>query len=150
MGRLMAWVLSVAISLTVWSGTAASTQQATVAVVTTTPDAAGQRLAHRVREKIRQSAGMRLVADERDSAIQLRLITVDPSQANEGHSTAYSVTWTMKAFTGGIGQVYLTQYVGICGTTRIDACAENLVAITVRQIGQVQPFIRAVLGSSSQ
>ncbi len=151
MGTLKTWALAAAVSLTVGlSSTAASTQQAAVAVMTTTPDTAGQQLAHRVREKIRRSAGMRLVADEKDSTIQLRLVTVDPSQANEGHSTAYSATWTMTAFTGGTRQVYLTQYVGICGTARLDACAENLVAITDRQVGEVRALIQAALESPSQ
>ena len=148
MSTAKAWALTAAVSLTLWWSTAAAAPQAAVAVMTTTPDAVGQRLAYRVKEKIRRSAGMHLVADEKHSAIQLRLVTVDPSQANEGHSTAYSATWTMKNFTGGIGQVYLTQYVGICGTARLDTCAENLVAITDRQIGELQALIPAVLESS--
>lgn len=104
-------------------------------------DAVGTRLAYRVKEGIRQSAAMVLVAEEKSSLIQLYLATVNVD--GNGMRTAYSVTWTVVNPSNVAGsKFYVTGGVRTCGSNSVDACAERLVAEADQHASFYVPVVR--------
>lgn len=87
-------------------------------------DNIGTQLAYHLRESIRSSRGLRLVDAENKSAIQVRLVTLNPDD-NNSYQTVYSAVIT----TGFESlKYYLTNYVGVCGRNMTRSCAEGLTA----------------------
>lgn len=122
-----------------------SLAQTAVFVEATAPDPVGSRLAYAIKEGIRRSAGMSLADREADALIGVSLVTLDPDRSDAGgNRTIYSVVWTARTLHSTPVRMYLTNSVGICGTNRVSACADGLVADTDAQATKVRTWIRNV------
>lgn len=120
-----------------------------VYVSATAEDSVGSRLAFAIKEGIRRSAGLSLADREDDGLIGVRIVTLDPDE-DRGNRTIYSVVWTVKTLHDTPVTMYLTNSVGICGSNRVAACADNLVADTDARATQVRGWIRDVLDRSKR
>jgi hypothetical protein len=98
-----------------------------VEIVNTTPDAVGARLVYAIKENIRGSYSLTLSIDQAKPRLLVDVLTLDQDPAHPGNASAYSVVilWSDPA---QVLPCYLNQNVGICGSNRVDECAENLVA----------------------
>jgi hypothetical protein len=99
-------------------------------------DSVGQRLAFAVREKIRASAGYKLV-EHADSRVTISIVSLDPehSEGSPGLSTAASIAFTMtnlNSFQRTNPQTYypifLTHLVMVVGSARVNEQAESILA----------------------
>jgi hypothetical protein len=112
-----------------------------VEVVATAEDSVGKRLVYFVKEGIRSSSSLDLTVDG-ILRIKLLIVTLDQNSSRPGYSTAYSVvvTWVnpQQPF-----PFYLTQYVGYCGSNRVQECAQGLVASTAEQAEFVVRMLKA-------
>jgi hypothetical protein len=98
--------------------------QMRVIVEDTAPDTVGSRLVFAVKERIRSSAGFKLVTARTEALFRMSIVTLDDKT---GYSTVYSVVfsaWQPQTNTW----TYLNNIVGTCGSTRIAECADGLVA----------------------
>ncbi|MCC7068655.1 MAG: hypothetical protein IT523_09385 [Burkholderiales bacterium] len=120
--------------------------QMKVFVAATTPDSVGSRLVYSIKEGIRRSAGMALTDRSQDSIIRVNIVTLDPDKnENSSRRTIYSVVWTAQTFHSTPVTMYLTNSVGLCGSNRVQECAEDLVADTDRQASTVRSWIQDIL-----
>lgn len=117
--------------------------QMPVVVSATAPDPVGRRLAFAVREKLRRTAGMQLASSTDSGTVIMSMVTLDPDSKNQdaGSRTIYSVVWTVETFHQSPITMYLTSSVGLCGSGRVQECAEDLVAGTDRETSQVREWI---------
>lgn len=117
----------------------ACAQKASVFFEIEASDNVGSRLAYSIKEGIRRSSGMQLVDQAERSFWGLSLVTLDPDQQT-AQRTVYSLVWTMR-LPGGT-RSYVTHKVGICGSTRVAECADQIVAETDRKASD---FARGLL-----
>lgn len=89
-------------------------------------DTVGSRIAFKLREGIRRSTSMRIVESYNDSIVQLSLVCIDPGSSS-GTVSRYSYAITFLNHKGYY-DYHLTHGVGFCGSSRVDECAEGLVA----------------------
>ena len=118
--------------------------QTPVEVKGTANDPVGQRLVFYFKESIRSSGSFRLAVSE-ELGIQVRIVTLDPSDGNTGYSTVYSAVWTWNN-PKQIFPVFLTSQVGICGASRARGCAEDLLVVTDKQREDFVKLLQAVSG----
>ena len=117
--------------------------QMKVYVGSTAEDSVGGRLVYAMKEKIRRSAGMILVDRDEDARIAVRVVTLDPDTAGgSGRRTIYSAVLTAQTFHNTPVDMFLTNYVGMCGTARIQECADDLVVVTDRYVTKVKTWIQ--------
>ena len=113
----------------------AQSSQVKVSVTHSGEDATGKQFVYAIREAIRGSKALTLSIPE-DSGIQVRVITVDPSDRASGSLwTVASVVLTMAnfiPFKNGDPQtwypIYLTSHVMTVGQQRVDDQAKSIVA----------------------
>lgn len=105
--------------------------QAPVEISSISQDSVGQRLAFVVKERVRSSSSMSLILDGRPR-VHLKLVTLEGNTSNPGDYTVYSAVWVWDSQKLGL-PLYLTSSAGYCGTSRIQECAETLVATTYKQ-----------------
>lgn len=113
--------------------------QMPVQVVHTGTDRIGQQLVFYYKEAIRGSNSFK-IALEPTLGIRVRVVTLDPDDANRGYSTTYSVTWTWNNPQQPF-DYYLTSYVGICGADRVRSCADDLLVVTSNQLEDLQRLL---------
>jgi hypothetical protein len=99
-------------------------------------DSVGNRLAYAVREGVRKSSSMTLVDSYKDSRFVLSLVTLDPSREKDGYSTVYSAVYTFRTFHDKPVRMYLNTIVGTCGSSKIDSCANGLIADLDRELSE--------------
>lgn len=95
-------------------------------VETSADSSVGRQLAFKIKEGLRQSAGMELALGADDALLRLVVVALD---INDGISTTYSAVWTMRDVHRGVW-LYLDSEVGHCGWTRVGDCADTIVAVT--------------------
>ena len=113
----------------------AQNDQIKVSVTHSGEDATGKQFAYAIREAIRGSRGLSLSIPE-DSGVQVRVITIDPSDRASGSVwTVASVVLTMANFmTLKKGEpqtwypIYLTSHAMTVGQQRVDDQAKSVVA----------------------
>ena len=93
-------------------------------------DIVGQRIAYAIREGIRSSRGMELVADFKIPRIRLVLVSVAASSANSANASALSITYAYDSLDMPLQGAYLTSEVLFCGSDRVSQCADGIVAST--------------------
>lgn len=119
-----------------------------VEVLATANDSVGKRLVYFVKEGIQSSATLEPVLNP-SIGIRLLIVTIDQNTNNPGYSTAYSfvVTWVSNEQPF---PYYLNQYVGYCGSSRVQECAQELVASTAENSEQVLRLLKAAYESSNK
>ena len=119
------------------------TAQTPVYLGATAEDSVGSRLVYAMKEKIRRSAGITLVDRDQDGRIKVQIVTLDPDNGEyAGRRTIYSVVWTAKTFHDTPVDMFLTNSVGLCGTSRVQECADGLVADTDSQAARIRTLIQ--------
>ena len=97
-------------------------------------DVVGSKILYNVREDIRKSTYMGLFFKPDQPRIQIHFLTIDPNEnkQNAGISTVYScvITWAKK---DREYPLYVTSFVGICGESRMEGCAEDIVSRISRE-----------------
>jgi hypothetical protein len=123
-------------------------QQISVYFTMTGDDDVGVRLGYALKESIRRSSGMKLVDLEEDGRIAVRMVTINADSDRQGtqSQTIYSVVFTAETFHDTPVTMYLTNYVGYCGSSRIQSCAERLTAAADTQASRVRSMIRRSTG----
>ncbi|HMM55082.1 MAG TPA: hypothetical protein PKC23_08705 [Candidatus Desulfobacillus sp.] len=103
--------------------------QMSVFVAYSGKDLVGPRLIYAVKEKIRQSSSLRLSLDLNESVLQGRIVTIDWDTRKPGYATIYSLVITLGVpETQSQSSYFIQQSTGVCGTKRIQECAEDIVA----------------------
>ena len=118
--------------------------QMNIAVEDSAKDMVGSRLVFSIRERIRQSAGFKLVSG--GALFKASIVTLDPneSSATAGYSTVYSVVftaWQPQTDTW----IYLSNYVGTCGSLRVAECADGIVADADKAADTARAYYRTIL-----
>ncbi len=93
-------------------------------------DQVGKRLAFAVRERVRKSAGMRLVPQDyfETNYLLVTLVSLDTSPREPGSATAAALTYSLDGQDmPGLG-IHLTTFVQSCGSSRVDTCADGIAA----------------------
>jgi len=128
----------------IFSYCATAEAQTSVYVEATPTGIQSSRLAYQLRESLGRSTTLKLVDEEKDSAIQVHLSAMDTDQ--NSYLTAYSVAWTFTdiAYPAGF-KLYNQSFVGICGSAKIAECADSLTAETDQTAVQLRAFIRQAL-----
>lgn len=117
----------------------------TVYVGATAKDSVGKQLIFATKEAIRRSAGLTLADTEDESRIQVHFVTIDPDSPERGDRTIYSAVWTVKTLHATPVTMHLTHYVGLCGVSRVQSCAQDLLATTDEQMSKVRQWMKARL-----
>lgn len=94
----------------------------------TADDPVGARFAYRIKEEIRKSGQMQFVPSDSDAFVDLVLTTLDPDE--DGLRTIYSLVVTVRDLSAGKSALfyYETSYVGLCGASAVNDCAESVAA----------------------
>lgn len=108
----------------------------------TAEDRVGNLLVYHLREEIRKSGGMELVASEDDARFIVHAVTLDPDDA--GTRTVYSVVLTTKQFDRD-AKIYWTNFVGTCGLNKAAICARDLAAETDKMVTVVNEALFELL-----
>jgi hypothetical protein len=119
-----------------------------VEVVATANDSVGKRLVYFVKEGIQSSSTLELAISP-ELGLRLQIVTLDQNSSSPGYSTAYSfvVTWVNKQQPF---PYYLNQYVGYCGSSRVQECAQDLVASTAENSESVLRLLKAAYESNTK
>lgn len=126
-------------------GISASAQTA-IYLHATVPDQVGRQLVFELREALRRSAGFTLAERPQDARIYTRIVTIDPNDGSSaGYSTVYSAVITFQTFHDTPIEMYLTNYVGTCGRSRVASCAQSLLSGIDEQAASIRAMIRDVL-----
>lgn len=116
--------------------------QVSIYVQATAKDSVGRQIVYELREGIRRSAAMDLADRAQDGRITIRIVTMDPDDGSPGRQTVYSAVFTVQTFHSSPVEMYLTNYVGICGANRTASCAQGLVAIADEQATDLKGMLR--------
>lgn len=120
-------VFALAFAMTLPAITRAQEASETAVYVSSkTDDVTGTRLAYALRQQLRSSKTLKLVDFDDDSFMQVHLVTIDPN--SDGAETVYSAVITAHQLNSESTQVFLTNFVGVCGSERLTACANSLAA----------------------
>jgi hypothetical protein len=106
-----------------------------------------ERLIYAIKEKLRASSTMRVVDNENDSALQIRVNAMDTDST--AYQAVYAVTWTFSSpqYPAGL-KFYDNSTVGICGAQRIAECGDTLVAETDKEASDLRQLMKSALNSS--
>ena len=125
--------------------------KAAVYVQATAEDAVGRTLVYEVREAVRRSSGLALADRELDARFILRIVTIDPdSSRSPGISTVYSAVYTRRTLHETPVDMYLTNTVGTCGSSRVESCARRMTATLDEQAVEFRAMLRNVLDAGNQ
>jgi hypothetical protein len=107
----------------------AAVAQLTVVVEATAQDTVGSRMAFALRERLRQSSAFKFVTTSEEALFKLGFVTIDASAntSNAGYSTVYSAVFAAWQPQTGTW-TFLSNFVGTCGSSRVNECADTLVA----------------------
>lgn len=116
-------------------------QAANIYVDVTANDPSGKLLAYNLRERIASSARNILVNDPDDAAFKISIVTLDPD--SDGNRTIYSVVLNLKNYSEKPNfDFFVTSWVGVCGRTKIEICANSLASDVD---AEMQPLVEAIL-----
>ncbi len=117
-----------------------------VEVVATAEDSVGRRLVYFVKEGIQSSSTLELSISP-ELGLRVMIVTLDQDSRNPGYSTAYSfvVTWVNKQQPF---PYFLNQSVGYCGSSRVQECAQGLVANIAENSESVLRLFKAAYDSN--
>lgn len=125
--------------------------KASVYVQATAEDAVGKLLVYEVREVVRRSSGLALVDHDSDARLILRVVTFDPNRSESpGLSTIYSAVYTVHTFHETPVEMYLTNVVGVCGSSRVESCARKMTATLDEQAVGLRTMLRNAIGSGDR
>ena len=126
----------------------AASAQVQVEVIATAPDTVGRNLVFQVREKVARSSTIRAFTANSGPRLRLSVVTMDPDD-DKSFSTIYSAVLTWHNGTDRF-PLYLTNYVGTCGSNRVSDCADSLVAAAGEQADFISRAIRAATQDDTQ
>lgn len=125
-------------------------EQTSVHISATAEDLIGKQLVYHLREAIRVSNGIKLVDDIDDSFVRLNIVTIDPDSSHSGgYKTVYSAVWTVRQFDRNTN-IYITNYVGICGANRTGSCAITLVSQTDEIANDVRRIFKEFIANRNE
>jgi hypothetical protein len=113
-------------------------------VIESADDTVGSRLVYAVKEKIRSSSSLEITFDKTIYRMQARFVTLDGNDSG-GRSTTYSMVLTFAKGDEGL-PLYLDQITGVCGSSRVQECADGLVA----DISKTSDFIISATQNSNK
>jgi hypothetical protein len=123
-------ILLCALSLS--SGAAAQENRLGVYVNHSGSDRIGVQIAYRLREELAKSARFKSSLSADDAFYVASFITMNPDNEEiRSNYSVYSISLTIYNKTGF--NYYVTSYVGTCGSSKINECAGNLIAIIDNQ-----------------
>lgn len=98
-------------------------------------DTVGQRIAYRVREGVRESAGMQLADNYSGAVLTVSVVCLKPDRVNAGISSTFAYAISAHSYDCKPGgRSLLTHGVQVCGADRVAHCAEDLVAVLDSQL----------------
>jgi len=106
----------------------AQTKKTAVYFHCTCDDTSGAALASAIRDDLAISPRYEEVSASKTVTYQLRMVTMDGGQLNEGYSTVYSAVVTFGPNSDDQPDVYAGHAVGMCGRNRVSSCAGNIIA----------------------
>jgi hypothetical protein len=120
--------------------------QVAVLVSSTTKDPVGKRLDFALRDQLRSSKSFQLTYDADAAFIKIALVTLDPNenQSSAGSETIYSFNILLVDPDGGLDRYY-TSMVGVCGSSRVQQCGQDLA----QEIGVTIEDLRAAFAKAS-
>lgn len=125
--------------------------KAAVYVQGTAEDPVGRTLVYEVREAVRRSSGLALADRDSDARFILRIVTIDADKSSSpGISTVYSAVYTMRTLHETPVEMYLTNTVGSCGSSRVESCARRMTATLDEQAVEFRTLLRNVLDAGNQ
>ncbi|WP_386823231.1 hypothetical protein [Lysobacter brunescens] len=86
---------------------------------------------------------MSVAESEKDSMVDLHLVSLDPDQASSGQGirTVYSVVWTAKTLHEKPVQMYLGNHMGVCSGRNIKECAVSITVETDKWVSTVRRWV---------
>lgn len=103
-----------------------------VEIVSSASDPIGERLVFALKERVRSSESLELTFDQSTPRLQIFIISIDPSVDNDGYSTAYSTVIAWKNPKDQFPYL-LSQYVSLCGGSKVKDSADGIVAKISKQ-----------------
>lgn len=85
-------------------------------------DSTGASLATALRDRLALSPRFQETSDSTGMSFQIHMVTMDPSDNNNGYSTIYSVVITFGP------TFYVTHTVGVCGARNLDTCSSQVLS----------------------
>jgi hypothetical protein len=104
-------------------------------------DTVGQRLIYRIREGVRRSSAMKLTESYIDSTVQIGLVCLDPGLSEKGYVSRFSYAISFLNHKGYY-DYHLSHGIGACGSSRVDQCADDIVADLDMEIGKLRRRLR--------
>lgn len=139
MSRLF-WILTALLSLA--TSAQVSAAPAKIFVEATTNDSIGQAIAYDLREKINSSSLYTITYSRDEALFVISLVTTD---AETGHTAAYSAALLMPPFDGKGFDYFITERVGYCGKDVSASCAAGILSSFDGAMSQVIEEFRKVL-----
>jgi hypothetical protein len=91
-------------------------------------DRVGGLYAFELKEAIRGSKSMQLVAESFEPRIKVSVVTIDADSSNRGLASAIAVTILYDSLQVPLGGVHLTTMIQICGRNRVTFCSRDLMS----------------------
>lgn len=113
-----------------------------VEINSTAPDFVGLRLVYALKEGIRSSNSLGISFDQSKPRMQLNVSTIDRDTTNPGTSTVYSVVILWNNPDKPL-PLYLVQLLGQCGSSRVQECADGIVANVSEEADRVFKLFQA-------
>lgn len=136
---LMRALLTVGLFAAALPGHLAGQATTRIEVVSQAEGTAGEQLVFQVKERIRQSSGLRLA--DTGPRIQMIINTLPRDRENPDLSTVYGVVWVWTPGSSG-RQEYFESTLGYAGRNRLDESAADLVAQTDQVADSVRRWLR--------
>jgi hypothetical protein len=119
-------------------GPSAAQNKINIIISTTSEDAVGRQLVFQVRDKIAKSGQLQL-GTKGDRGLNVHIVTLDPDNDGAQTNTIYSFVLTIP---GENLPLYLTNYVGVCGKTRTESCADTLFGAIGEQLEEIRAALK--------
>lgn len=122
--------------------------QTAVWVSADTPDSVGSRLIYALRENLQASSDLRLVDLQKDSFIQIQIVTLNPGNNSYQAETVYSAVITVTQLSNPSVHIYWDNLVGVCGAQRTHGCADSLAATVDKDATTIRTIILSGLSKN--
>lgn len=115
------------------SAVAAAQERFPVYISATDEDQVGRLLVYELREQLAKSSIFSVKAPGQSNYFELSIVTLDPRNTTAGAeqtSTVYSVSFLWSLDKDPSLPFFLSSNVGLCGSSRVIACANDILAFT--------------------
>jgi hypothetical protein len=99
-----------------------------VEILHTGDDRVGTLYAFELKEAIRGSNSMQLVAESFEPRIKVSVVTIDADSSNRGFASAIAITILYDSIQVPLGGAHLTTMIQLCGRNRVAFCSRDLLS----------------------